>query len=62
MLELKACPRCKGDMHTNRDMYGSYKECLQCGPYAGRGGPEQVVVAPGIRNQEERRVTEANSA
>ncbi len=31
MLELKACPRCKGDMHTNRDMYGSYKECLQCG-------------------------------
>ena len=18
-------------MHTNRDMYGSYKECLQCG-------------------------------
>ena len=31
MLELKACPRCKGDMHANRDMYGSYKECLQCG-------------------------------
>lgn len=31
MLELKSCPRCKGDMHTNRDMYGAYKECLQCG-------------------------------
>lgn len=31
MLELKACPRCKGDMHSNRDMYGSYKECIQCG-------------------------------
>ncbi len=31
MLYLKGCARCKGDMHINRDMYGSYRECLQCG-------------------------------
>ena len=31
ILSLKSCPRCKGDMQSNRDMYGSYKECLQCG-------------------------------
>ena len=31
MLKLKACPRCKGDLHGNRAMYGSYDECLQCG-------------------------------
>ena len=31
MLYLKACQRCKGDMHSNRDMYGPYQECLQCG-------------------------------
>ena len=31
MLYLKSCPRCKGAMHLNRDIYGSYKECLQCG-------------------------------
>jgi DNA-directed RNA polymerase subunit M/transcription elongation factor TFIIS len=31
MLTLKGCPRCKGDLHSNRDMYGSYRECLQCG-------------------------------
>lgn len=31
MLELKGCPRCQGDMNTNKDMYGEYKECLQCG-------------------------------
>ena len=31
MLRLKGCPRCKGDLHTNRDLYGSYTECLQCG-------------------------------
>lgn len=31
MLLFKSCPRCNGDMHTNRDMYGEYKECLNCG-------------------------------
>ena len=31
MLSLKNCPRCKGDMHSNRDVYGPYVECLQCG-------------------------------
>lgn len=31
MLYFKACPRCKGDMHPNRDIYGDYRECLQCG-------------------------------
>ncbi len=31
MLTLRACPRCGGDLHANRDMYGSYTQCLQCG-------------------------------
>ena len=31
MLKLKACPRCGGDVHANRDAYGGYEECLQCG-------------------------------
>ena len=31
MLKLKSCPRCRGDMHANRDVYGPYDECLQCG-------------------------------
>ena len=31
MLYLRACPRCHGEMYANRDMYGPYKECLQCG-------------------------------
>ena len=30
-LELKACPRCRGDVYGARDRYGEYKECLQCG-------------------------------
>ncbi|MDA0770465.1 MAG: hypothetical protein BZY79_04200 [SAR202 cluster bacterium Casp-Chloro-G4] len=31
MLHFKGCPRCQGDLTTNKDMYGEYSECLQCG-------------------------------
>ncbi len=31
MLYFKACPRCRGDMHGGSDLYGPYRECLQCG-------------------------------
>ena len=31
MLYLKACPRCRGDVKYERDVYGRYLECLQCG-------------------------------
>ena len=31
MLKLKSCTHCEGDMHRNRDVYGPYDECLQCG-------------------------------
>ena len=31
MLKIKGCPRCQGDVYQNRDIYGDYVECLQCG-------------------------------
>ena len=31
MLNLKSCPRCKGDVRVDRDEYGWYEECIQCG-------------------------------
>ena len=31
MLFFKACPKCPGDMQVNRDQYGEFIECLQCG-------------------------------
>ena len=31
MMELKGCPRCHGDMRVSDDLYGEYKQCLQCG-------------------------------
>ncbi len=31
MLYNKACPRCSGDVKLDRDNYGVYAKCLQCG-------------------------------
>jgi hypothetical protein len=31
MVFYRACPKCKGDMDTRRDLYGGFRECLQCG-------------------------------
>ena len=31
MVYFKACPRCEGDVILNSDMYGWYRECIQCG-------------------------------
>ena len=31
MLNFKSCPRCKGDVSVDRDWYGEYASCLQCG-------------------------------
>lgn len=28
---LKSCNRCGGDMNSNRDIYGEYRMCIQCG-------------------------------
>jgi len=31
MLHKKCCPRCEGDVSLNKDYYGYYLSCLQCG-------------------------------
>ncbi len=31
MMRLKGCPKCKGDMALERDVFGWYEQCLQCG-------------------------------
>jgi hypothetical protein len=33
MFWLKCCPRCGGDLYGNRDRYGYYIACVQCGRY-----------------------------
>ena len=46
MLYLKACPRCKGDLHANRDIYGSYRQCLQCGYMQDVNKPSKLFSVP----------------
>lgn len=31
MVYLKSCPRCRGDLYTERDHRDRYIICLQCG-------------------------------
>ena len=31
MYLLKQCPKCNGDLVTDRDQYGDFVSCLQCG-------------------------------
>lgn len=31
MLRMKSCPKCKGDVVVDRDQYGWYEQCIQCG-------------------------------
>lgn len=30
-LWLKSCPKCGGDLFSDRDVMGYYRQCLQCG-------------------------------
>ena len=31
MLQLKGCPRCQGDLVLDKDHFGWYQSCIQCG-------------------------------
>ena len=31
MINLKSCTKCRGDMYLEKDSYGSFWQCLQCG-------------------------------
>ena len=33
MVWIRCCPRCNGDLQDNRDIYGNYFVCIQCGYY-----------------------------
>lgn len=31
MIYLRSCPKCHGDMYLEKDSYGTFRQCLQCG-------------------------------
>ena len=42
LLRFKCCPRCGGDMHQGRDIYGEFDTCLQCGHTKEVISPERM--------------------
>ena len=31
MFYFKACPKCHGDLYLEKDAYGKFNKCFQCG-------------------------------
>lgn len=47
MFWLKNCPRCSGDIYAEKDTFGPYIACVQCG--FQKDIPEQVFEMVNIR-------------
>ena len=43
MFFFKACTKCQGDMCVDRDRYGTYVSCLQCGSLKEVKADESIV-------------------
>jgi len=44
---FKGCPRCKGDVYVEKDSYGTYRKCLQC------GRTQDLVLRPGVSRRKD---------
>lgn len=42
-LKFNSCPKCAGDLHLRRDIYGMYINCLQCGLQRDLDAPSAAV-------------------
>lgn len=45
---LKQCPRCRGDLRDESDIYGRYVDCVQCG-YILKEEEEALLAAGALR-------------
>jgi DNA-directed RNA polymerase subunit M/transcription elongation factor TFIIS len=55
MIKFKACPKCKGDLYLNRDMYGKYLNCFQCGYLKDLTSEEEISLREPVTAAEERK-------
>jgi reverse gyrase len=60
VIYVKACPRCRGDVFTERDHQGCYLTCLQCGHVLNER--EEVRLAGRINPSARRRPSDAAAA
>lgn len=52
MYWLKECPRCKvGDIVLDKDMYGWYRSCVQCGFHEDLPADNEFELAMGKANR-----------
>ena len=49
MFWLKGCPRCKGDLYEDKDKYGHYVSCLQCGYHRNKIQDSAPLFLPLVR-------------
>ncbi len=68
MFWFKLCPRCSGDLFEDRDQYGSFITCMQCGfhrdvpadldvPLVVSAKPVPTPVAPESDGSKRRRIS-----
>ncbi len=55
--KFKSCPRCDGDIFIDRDLYGWFEQCLQCGYAHYLMKTVQASQQAYIEEEKERRVT-----
>jgi hypothetical protein len=59
MYWLRSCPRCKGGLFREDDLYGSYVNCLQCGHHLSEAEEESLCYqTPGAGNVDWRMAVE----
>ena len=51
MVFYKSCPKCHGDMDQRQDMYGDFRECLQCGYTQEVGRRPEGTLVEGLSHQ-----------
>jgi hypothetical protein len=47
--KLRSCPRCGGDVFIDRDLYGWYEKCLQCGYCCELNGLGEFGQSPAVQ-------------
>ena len=48
-MDLGSCPHCGGDVRQVRDIYGDYRQCLQCSREIPADAAPMTRGAPGAR-------------
>jgi len=51
MINFKGCPKCQGDMVLEKDHYGWYHHCIQCGLHVDMPVLETLPAAQRINEQ-----------